>query len=243
MKIELPTYSLPLTFLIFSLIMVSRYFVVSGLMAWTMRKLNLRLFDQASLNREQIRRDMRWSVLSSLVFAASMVLMVRLWQYGTSAIYFNFSDYPLWYIPVSLFLYLFIQDTYFYWTHRLMHKYGFKHIHLAHHETRSPSAWTSFAFHPWEALIQAAILPVLIVFVPIHFGVLGVFLLIMSAFGVTNHLGAEIYPAFLEKRLSIITANHHQIHHKKLNKNFGLFFSFWDKWMGTEYNHSNSNIS
>ena len=224
-----------LTFVILSLIMVIRYFMVSGFMAWIMMKLKLPLFDDSSLNTVQIKRDIRWSVLSSLVFAAAGALIFELWHLNKTRIYFDFYEYPLWYLPVSLLAYLFIQDTYFYWTHRLMHKYGFKLIHLAHHETRAPSPWTSFAFHPWEALIQAAILPILILLVPIHLGVLGMFLLIMSAFGVTNHLGTEIYPTFLEKRLSIITARHHQLHHKKLNKNFGLFFNFWDKWMGTEY--------
>jgi lathosterol oxidase len=200
--------------------------MVSGLLVW--------IFEKANLDDKQKRKDIRWSVMSSIVFAASGALVVYLWENGKSGIYLDFSRYSLWYLPVSLMLYLFIQDTYFYWTHRLMHKYGFKYIHLAHHESKTPTAWTSFAFHPWEAMIQAAILPIMISWVPIHLGVLGIFLLVMSAFGVTNHLGKEIYPAFLEKKLSIITANHHHVHHKKLNKNYGLFFSFWDKWMGTE---------
>lgn len=231
----LPVYSLPVTFLVLFVILVLRYFIASGLMFWVLRKFNLPLFDNASMNPNQMRRDIKWSILSSFVFAGSVVLMVRLWQWNQTKIYLNISDYPLWYLPLSLMIYLFLQDTYFYWTHRLMHVVGFRHIHLAHHETRSPSAWTSFAFHPWEALIQAIVLPLLILFIPVHLGVFALFLVIMSAFGVTNHLGAEIYPDFLEKRLGIITARHHQLHHRHLKKNFGLFFNFWDKWMGTEH--------
>lgn len=231
----LPFYSLPLTFLILFAVMVLRYFITSGVLFYLTKKFNYPLFSKSSLNKVQIKRDIRWSILSTLIFAAVGVIMVRLMQWGKSQVYLEINDYPLWYLPVGLLLYLFIQDSYFYWTHRLMHKVGFQTIHLAHHETKYPSAWTSFAFHPWEALIQAAILPLLIVLVPIHVGVLGVFFLMMSAFGVTNHAGTEIYPSFFEKKLSLITATHHQLHHQNLKKNFGLFFTFWDKWMGTEH--------
>lgn len=233
-NLNLPPYSLPITFLFLCAIMVLRYFLVCGLFLWMIKKINPPALDNTPLNLLQKRRDIRWSILSSLVFAASGVVMVRLVQWGESRVYLNFSDYPLWYLPVSFILYLFVQDSYFYWTHRLMHKVGFRTIHLAHHESRSPSAWTSFAFHPWEALIQSLILPLMIVVIPVHLGVLGLFLFTMSAFGVTNHLGVEIYPRFLERSLGVITARHHHIHHQNLKKNFGLFFNFWDRLMGTE---------
>lgn len=226
---SLPVFSLPLTFLILSTILVLRYFLLSGLMFFLVRKLI------SPLDKLQVKRDIRWSVLSSFVFAASAMVMIRIWQNGMSLIYLDLSEYPLWYAPISFIIYLIIQDTYFYWTHRLMHKVGFRYIHRPHHETRNPTSWTSFAFHPWEALIQSILLPLLTMWIPIHIGILGLFLILMSAFGVTNHLGTEIYPSFIEKKLGIITANHHQIHHTNLKKNFGLFFSFWDKLMGTEY--------
>ena len=30
-------------------------------------------------------------------------------------------DYPLWWLPASVLVYLFLHDSWFYWTHRLMH--------------------------------------------------------------------------------------------------------------------------
>lgn len=161
--------------------------------------------------------------------------MIRLWQHGMTSLYFSMDEYPLWYLPISLIIYLIIHDTYFYWTHRWQHLNFFRQIHFAHHESRNPTSWTSFAFHPTEALIQALILPLLITLIPINVIILGIFFLIMSLFGITNHLGFEIYPRWFEMRLRLITATHHQYHHENLSKNFGLYFTWWDRLMKTEY--------
>ena len=41
---------------------------------------------------------------------------------GWTLIYTDPGQYPLWYLPLSLLLYLLAHDTWFYWTHRLMHR-------------------------------------------------------------------------------------------------------------------------
>lgn len=214
-----------IAFTILFIVMSLRYFLMSGFF-YSFNKSGQAL---------QIRRDIRWSVLSTAVFAAFGAVFLFIWESGASQIYTNMQSHPYWYLPVSLFIYLFIHDSYFYWTHRWMHRNYFKQIHFAHHESIHPTAWTSFAFHPYEALIQAIFLPLIIMLIPIHLYVLVVYLMLMSLFGVTNHLGREIYSTQLSERYSIITATHHEVHHKKMNYNFGLYFSWWDKWMGTEY--------
>lgn len=216
-----------LSFIILSVIMVGRYFLMAGVFAhlWPMKE----------RNRSQVRRDIKWSLMSSSIFAFFGALVIFSWEKGWTKIYLDIGAFPFWYIPLSLVLYLFVHDTYFYWTHRWMHQHYFRQIHFAHHESRDPTAWTSFAFHPYEAVIQAILLPVLILMVPIHLSILGVFLVLMSLFGVTNHLGHEIYSENLSKKYSLITATHHDLHHKKMTYNFGLYFSFWDKWMRTEH--------
>jgi sterol desaturase/sphingolipid hydroxylase (fatty acid hydroxylase superfamily) len=57
---------------------------------------------------------------------------------------------------------------------------------------------------------------------------------------VLGHLGFEIFPSgFTTNPLTKLsnTSVHHNMHHKYVNYNFGLYFNFWDKWMGT--NHPN----
>ena len=62
-------------------------------------------------------------------------------------------------------------------------------------------------------------------------------LTIMTFSSVINHLEIEMYPAgfhshFIGKWL--IGATHHSLHHKQFKYNFGLYFTFWDKWKKTE---------
>jgi lathosterol oxidase len=228
MNLNVPVYSFPVTVLILSIVMVVRYFFLAGGFYLLTKR-------SKAASRKQMRREMLWSVISSLVFGFFGAVLIHAFLNGKTKIYFRIEEWGLTYLFLSLGLYLFIHDTYFYWTHRLLHLVKFEKVHYIHHESRIPTAWTSFAFHPVEALIQAIILPVLVFLIPIHWSMLVAFLLIMSVCGVINHLGVEFYPPFLEKKLKLISASHHQLHHQKVKHNFGLYFTFWDHWMNTEW--------
>lgn len=213
-------------FILLSFILILRYFIGAGGFYYLFRKKSV---------HANLKADISWSILSSVVFAFFGAVTIKLWELELTKIYMKWDEFGWIYLPFSLVLYLFLHDAYFYWTHRLLHKsYLLKKVHFAHHLSRKPTAFTSFSFHPIEALIQAVFLPVLLILIPIHLSMLIAYLTIMSVFGITNHLGFEIYPAWLEKKLFLITANHHQKHHEHFDKNFGLYFSFWDRWMKTE---------
>ena len=108
-------------------------------------------------------------------------------RYGWTLIYSDFSDYPLWYLPLSALIYLFAHDTWFYWTHRWMHRPRlFRVAHAVHHASRPPTAWAAMSFHPIEALTGAVVIPLLVFLVPIHIAMLAVVLTVMTVMGVTN---------------------------------------------------------
>jgi Delta7-sterol 5-desaturase len=222
-------------FLGFTAFMLFRYFAFAGAMYQvTMRTKRIPLTPK-KFQETQTARDIKWSVISTLIFAASGTLLIYLWHTGRSALYYNIDDYGWIYFLVSLPLILIIQDTYFYWTHRLLHHRSlFNPYHLVHHQSRTPTAWTSFAFHPVEAALQAIILPVIFVLIPVHYAVLFTFLGVMTFFGVFNHLGYEFLPKALEAKFGVITATHHHFHHQRVDRNFGLFFTWWDRLMKTE---------
>ena len=55
---------------------------------------------------------------------------------------------------------------------------------------------------------------------------------------VLGHLGYEVYPKGWVKfpLLKFKTASiHHNMHHQLFNGNYALYFTWWDKWMGTEF--------
>jgi len=53
-----------------------------------------------------------------------------------------------------------------------------------------------------------------------------------------GHSGYEIFPRSATKHWfwkHITTVTHHDMHHEKGSANFGLYFTWWDKLMGTEH--------
>ncbi len=213
-----------------------RYLAASGGFAWATKIKRPGLYNgQAS----QIRREIGWSLLSAAIYGVPAGIIAWGWQNrGWTLIYSDWDTYPLWYLPLSLFLYLFLHDTWFYWTHRLLHRpRWFRLAHAVHHDSRPPTAWAAMSFHPIESVTVAIVIPVLVFIIPIHAAMLVVVLMIMTIMGVTNHMGWEIFPrAFTHSPLGhwLITASHHQRHHENYRCNYGLYFRFWDHLCGTD---------
>lgn len=231
-----------LSALAMSAIVAVRYAVTSGFFAWlTERRLPGR---QAPL-AQQIRREIGWSLASAAIYGIPAGIVAWGWQaHGWTRIYTAWSDWPVWYAPVSLVLYLIAHDSWFYWTHRLMHRpRWFRVAHAVHHASRPPTAWAAMSFHPVEALTGAIVIPLLVFVIPIHIAMLGAVLAIMTVMGVTNHMGWEVFPRrMVNSSLGkwMITASHHQRHHDEYRCNYGLYFRFWDRLCGTDRGLSSS---
>ena len=219
-----------------TLIVGVRYLIVSGAFAFATSRVRPGLY--AALG-PQIRREIGWSLLSAGIYGVPAGIVAWGWQNrGWTRIYADASAYPLAYIPVSILLYLLAHDAWFYWTHRWMHTPRlFRIAHAVHHASRPPTAWAAMSFHPWEAITGAIVIPALVFIIPIHVAALGVVLAIMTAMGVTNHMGWELFPkAIVNGPLGkwLITASHHQRHHVEYRGNYGLYFRHWDHLCGTD---------
>ena len=219
-----------------TLIVGGRYLLTSGAFAWATRLRHRGLY--AGLDR-QIRREIGWSLASAGIYGAPAGVVAWGWQaQGWTKIYTGAADYPLWYLPVSVLLFLLAHDTWFYWTHRWMHQPRlFRIAHAVHHDSRPPTAWAAMSFHPWEAVTGAIVIPALVFIIPIHVASLAVVLSIMTIMGVGNHMGWEMFPkAVVHGPLGqwMITATHHQKHHDSYRGNYGLYFRFWDRLCGTD---------
>lgn len=217
-------------------IVAIRYLAVSGGFAWLTTRRLPGLYDG---QQRQIRQEIGWSLASAAIYGIPAGLVAWGWQeHGWTQIYTDWGAYPLWWMPVSIALYLFLHDTWFYWTHRWMHRPRlFKVAHAVHHASRPPTAWAAMSFHPIEALTGAVVIPALVFFIPIHAAALLAVLLIMTVMGVTNHMGWEVFPRSLVNGPVgnwLITASHHQRHHREYRCNYGLYFRFWDRLCGTD---------
>ncbi|TZG28088.1 sterol desaturase family protein [Sphingomonas montanisoli] len=218
-------------------IIAGRYLVSSGGFAW----LSARRHPHIHVGRgEQIRREIAWSLASAVVYGLPAGIVAWGWQaQGWTLIYDDLHAYPSWYGPVSVLAFLIAHDAWFYWTHRWMHRpTPFRIAHAVHHASRPPTAWAAMSFHPIEALTGAVVIPALVFMIPIHWGALLVVLGIMTLMGVTNHMGWEMFPRrLIDGPIGrwLITASHHQQHHRQYRCNYGLYFRFWDRLCRTDH--------
>jgi Delta7-sterol 5-desaturase len=225
-----------LSALAMTVIVGTRYLLASGAFAFATARVRPGLYAKLG---PQIRREIGWSLASAAIYGVPAGIVAWGWQNrGWTLIYKDVGDYPLWYLPVSVLLYLLAHDTWFYWTHRWMHEpWAFKRAHAVHHASRPPTAWAAMSFHPIEALTGAVVIPVLVFLIPIHIAALAVVLAVMTVMGVTNHMGWELFPRALVNGPGgrwLITATHHQKHHDAYRGNYGLYFRHWDRVCGTD---------
>lgn len=223
-----------------------RYILMAGIayvFIWVIYKERLkhRIIQKKLPEKDKISHELKYSAVSLAIFAASGILVVLMKNAGWTFIYDKVEDYGVPYLLFSIVALIFLHDTYFYWTHRLMHHpLLFKSIHLVHHKSTNPSPWAAFSFHPYEAVIEAGIVPLVILFLPVHTTALVVFFFYSNFLNVLGHLSFELFPkGFIENRILRLhnSTTHHNMHHKYFNCNYGLYFNIWDRIMGT--NHEN----
>ena len=151
---ELPDFSQPIWFLISMLIVftvvIGRYLLIAGLFygifylwfptRWQQRKINTRAY-----KKDQFKKEVKWSTITAVIFALSGAITLVMWQKGWTKVYTNISDYPLWWLPLSLVISLLLHETYYYWLHRWMHHPKiFRIMHKVHHDSNITSPWTAY---------------------------------------------------------------------------------------------------
>lgn len=223
-----------------------RYFLIAGGVYFLFYSLlpqffNLRRLHQSSPPAQSIYRDIKLSVSSTVVFALGAAFILKEYEMGFTLLYSNLHQYGLWYLAFSFVAVLILQDTYFYFIHRLFHRpFLFKWIHRGHHRSGDSTPWTSFAFDLPEAFLQALFFAGIVFVIPLHFMTLLAVLMTMTLWAVWNHLGFELFPpSFPQHWLGrwLIGSTHHSLHHRKYTVHYGLYFTFWDKCLGTDDPH------
>ena len=195
------------------------------------RRLLARKLQAAWPRRADYVREIGHSLFSIAVFTVVAYLTFTVLRPYTR-MYDHVADHSRWYYGLSLVLMFGLHDTYFYWTHRLMHHPRlFRHMHLVHHKSTNPSPWTSYAFHPFEAVVEASIVLLIALLIPAHRSAITSFLLFQFVYNIYGHLGFEIMPRPLRRWFN--SASAHNLHHKKFTGNYGLYTLFWDRLMGT----------
>lgn len=232
--INIPAFYL---WLLLLFVLVARYVLVAGipylwLYVFGKEKYKTRKLQKDNPKRKQIIKEIKYSFFTLCIYSSGIWLFLYWLKHGYTLNYVEISEFGWPYFVISIMLMIIIHDTYSYWIHRLIHhKSLFKHVHLLHHKFKNPSPWSAFAFHPFESLLTLGIIPIVMFLIPWHNLALIVFITIIIVYDTFVHLGYNIRQLKVFKWQN--TPKDHDVHHRNSKYNFGLYFTFWDRLMGT----------
>lgn len=222
---------------------MARYLIAASLIAglvwllrrtrWASRKIQRREATRADLSREVFA-----AIRTVIVYTVMAVPMVWAFRHG----YLHEYREPIGALAFGGYLTAMVlaHDTWFYWSHRAMHTRPlYRAFHRFHHRTITPTAWTAYSFAIPEAAVMFLFMPVWFALVPTPVPVVFTFLAIMILRNCMGHAGLELHPrgwASHPVLKWISTTTHHDMHHStSYAHNFGFYFTWWDKLMGTEH--------
>ena len=220
-----------------------RYLIAASIavaVVWLLRQtsMKMRKIQSREATFEDKRREMLQSVQSACVYVFGSLFII--WG-SENGIFYRFDgSFGLWADLAILAAIILAHDTYFYWAHRVMHHPRlFKLFHRAHHKSITPTPWAAYSFAIPEAAVMFLFAPLWLFFVPTPGWVMFSWLNFQIVRNAMGHAGFEFFPRWwLSTPLTswINTTVHHDLHHNGgFNTNYGLYFTWWDKWMGTEH--------
>lgn len=225
---------------------LGRYLIAASVMTLVLwgggRWLELYRIQQRRAKPADYRREVISSLRTVLVFGLTTLSTLAMKQFGL--VRFSLGDFTWGALALQVVAIVLVHDAYFYWMHRAIHhRKLFRVWHLHHHKSKTPTPWAAYSFSAPEAMVEAAFVPAYLLAATtlgIEYHGLAMFLFLwhMIIRNVIGHCGVEIYPSgWVDNPITgwWNTVTHHDLHHSTGTYNFGLYFTWWDRWMGTEH--------
>ena len=188
-------------------------------------KLNIgQVLDPRPLTKDQLKRELLWSASSIVIFGVGMIFPWGFLQLGWAELAV---DPSLLQIAVEFVVLLIWNEIHFYINHWLLHARVLRRFHLPHHRSVVTTPWSTYAFHPVEALMlgNVILLPMLVHDFSVYalFSV-PLFSLLFNSIGHSNYdWNPSGYTVFHN------ASRRHHLHHACFNGNYGFMFPFMDK--------------
>ncbi len=221
------------------------YFVVVGLVflvVWKLAAARLssrRIQATRRFDGKQLAFEVRNTLVTMAVGTCSALVIAFLHARGSTRLTTNVDDVGgASVVAASIVGLVLFNDAWFYFWHRLLHTpLLFRWVHAVHHKSVDVTPFSSYSFHAFEGFILGAWTIPFVVFVPFYLPALGLLQGIGLANNVMAHLGYELLPRWWLRAPLLRwtnTATFHNLHHTRLQGNYGLFTRFWDRTLGTE---------
>lgn len=210
------------------------YLASAGLTWWLTRILCPRfgfgrVLDTRPLAVGQVRREVSLSLVSILVFGVGLVVPWGLLRLGWASLA---THPPGWRIGVELVVLFLWNELHFYVSHRLLHTRWLRRFHGAHHRSVVATPFSTYAFHPVEALMLGSVplLPMLVHdFSFVALACLPVMSIVFNSLGHANYEFSRRAPA---SGWLAATRRHH-LHHARSRGNYGFLLAVCDRAFGS----------
>ncbi|PBJ82393.1 desaturase [Lysobacteraceae bacterium NML93-0399] len=188
-----------------------------------------RVLDASPLPPGQIGREIGQSCSSILVFGLGLLLPWGMLRLGWA----RFAVEPsAWRIALEVAALFAWNELHFYACHRLLHSRPLHRFHADHHRARVPTPWSTYAFHPVEAMLLGSVplLPMLLHDFSVQaLAALPLMSILLNGLGHANYgFGRRA-----DGRGLLGASVRHQQHHARYHGNYGFLLPWFDRALGT----------
>lgn len=211
------------------------YFGSALLTLWLTRRLLPamgvgRVLDTRPLAAGQTAREIREACGSILVFGIGLIVPWGLLRLGWA----HFEPDPsMWRMALEIGVLFLWNELHFYASHRLLHTRLLRRFHVDHHRSHVPTPFSTYAFHPVEALMLGSVPLIPMLLHDFSFQALAVLPVMSIALNSLGHANYE-FSLHAPARGPLGASRRHQQHHARYHGNYGFLLPWFDRWLRTE---------
>lgn len=184
--------------------------------------------DPRPLISGQWQHEIGLSLLSILIFGIGLLLPWGLLQFGWAELALQPSIVQ---IVIEIPVLLLWNEIHFYITHRLLHTRWLRRFHLAHHRSIVTTPWSTYSFHPVEAMLLGNVIVWPMLLHDFSIAALISLPLLSLLFNSIGHSNYDFHPQGTSSWYK--ASRRHHLHHACFKGNFGFMFTFMDRLLGT----------
>lgn len=181
------------------------------------------------------KTDVKW--LASTVICNTFITLFGYELYHFRIMKIDFS-HSILHIFLDLFLLILLMDFFMFCFHYLVHRLKWFHsIHKLHHTHIKTSVYSLYVLHPVETLGFGFIWLFLITLIKFNYISIIIYLILNLLYGIFGHINKDFFPLNWDKNYIfkwISNTKFHHNHHQNESKNYGFYFTFWDKIFRTK---------
>ena len=188
-----------------------------------------RVLDPRPLNPGQVARELRQSAVSVLIFGLGMVFPWGLLQLGWAQLAVDAGG---WRIAAEILALAAWNDVHFWINHRLLHTRMLRRFHGPHHRSMVCTPFSTYSFHPIEALMLGNVILLPMLVHDFSFWSLAAVPVFSLFFNNVGHANYDFFAKVSYNHWFAASRRHH-LHHACHRGNYGFQFTFMDRLFKT----------